>query len=134
MRAVTPDTNSAKSKFRVARGSLALRASPARNLGLFSCHGKQSVGRRKPAVDGHSLNESQRDSATKPRVARHELLPWLYGAKTNNPNGVAAAQHVFAGDETPLGFCLFCPVTQGSSSLATLGFRTQSLRDWHTFL
>src|SRR5678815_3242374 len=32
--------------------------------------------------------ESQRDSATKPRVARNEL-PWVTGAQNNNPNGVA---------------------------------------------
>ena len=32
--------------------------------------------------------ESQRDSATKPRVARNEL-PWVRGAQNNNPNGVA---------------------------------------------
>jgi len=50
--------------------------------------------------------ESQRDSATKPRVARNEL-PWVQCAKNNNPNGIAATRLVFSGDETPLGFSLF---------------------------
>jgi hypothetical protein len=36
-----------------------------------------------------SANESQRDSAPKPKVARDEL-PWERWAKTNDPNGVAA--------------------------------------------
>jgi hypothetical protein len=36
------------------------------------------------------LDESQRDSATKPRVARNEL-PWVAGRRQPNPDGVVAA-------------------------------------------
>jgi hypothetical protein len=35
--------------------------------------------------------ESQRDSVSKPRVARNEL-PWVIGPKTINPNGVAPSR------------------------------------------
>ncbi len=34
--------------------------------------------------------------------------------------------------ETPSGLCVLCPPTQGSSFLATLGWRTQSRRDCNT--
>ena len=73
---------------------------------------------------GNSNAESQRDSGSKPRVARHEL-PWETGAEVNNPNGVAA--RLRKGDATPLGLNTDWAATQGSSFLATLGWRTQSL-------
>src|SRR5678815_2669170 len=76
--------------------------------------------------------ESQRDSATKPRVARNEL-PWGNGPKDKNPNGVSALMNVHRGVATPLGLWFCAPLTQGSSFLATLGFETQSRWDWQTF-
>src|SRR3989442_14355969 len=74
----------------------------------------------------NSREESQRDSGLKPRVARHEL-PWGIEAKTNNPNGVAALRR--KRDTTPLGLNSIGFRTQGSSFLATLGWKTQSLWD-----
>ena len=61
--------------------------------------------------------ESQRDSASKPKVARHEL-PWGARESANNPNGVVA-------NATPGGEARNCPnrvavedqcgtITQGS--------------------
>ena len=67
---------------------------------------------------GNSLAESQRDSGSKPRVARNEL-PWETGSQANNPNGVAA--RLRKRDTTPLGLKPAGAATQGSSCLATLG-------------
>ena len=75
-----------------------------------------------PAPFGDSIAESQRDSGLQPRVARNEL-PWESGLKTPNPNGVAARRGGPAA--TPLGLGKSSAVTQGSSFLATLGWRTQ---------
>jgi len=50
--------------------------------------------------------------------------------KANNPNGVAARWRKF--DETPLGLKIPSATTQGSSFLATLGRRAQSLWDCRT--
>ena len=74
-------------------------------------------------------DESQRDSDSKPKVARNEL-PWGMWRKTNNPNGVAA--HRLKPDATPLELKTIGPGTQGSSFLATLGWKTQSLWDCRT--
>jgi hypothetical protein len=74
----------------------------------------------------NSQVESQRDSGSKPRVARHEL-PWENAPLTDNPNGVAARQH--KRDTTPLGLKTFTHSTQGSSYLATLGFEPESRWD-----
>jgi hypothetical protein len=72
--------------------------------------------------------ESQRDSVSKPRVASREL-PWEKGVHTAaNPNGVAASSE----DRRPQprwGWRHLAQFTQGSSLLATLGWRTQSLWD-----
>ena len=70
--------------------------------------------------------ESQRDSGLTPRVARNEL-PWGRFENAPNPNGVAARW--LQRDATPLGLKSSRPVTQGSSFLATLGWKTQSLWD-----
>ena len=67
--------------------------------------------------------ESQRDSGSKPKVARHEL-PWVSVSWVNNPNGVVAGRRNRGA--TPLGLKTFTATTQGSSCLATLGWRTQS--------
>ncbi len=75
---------------------------------------------------GNSNGESQRDSGSKPKVARHEL-PWVSAAHVNNPNGVAA-RRINRG-ATPLGLKNFTATTQGSSFLATLGWMTQSRWD-----
>ena len=76
---------------------------------------------------GSADGESQRDSGSKPRVARHEL-PWETLAEATNPNGVAARRKS-KRDTTPLGLGTPRSATQGSSFLATLGWRAQSLWD-----
>ena len=77
----------------------------------------------------NSKAESQRDSGSKPRVARNEL-PWESGPPTHNPNGVVA--NPWKLDTTPLGLKTNPAVTQGGSCLATLDWRTQSLWDCKT--
>ena len=77
----------------------------------------------------HSNRESQRDSGLQPRVARHEL-PWECGQEIHNPNGVAARRT--HGAATPLGLEKVLLPTQGSSCLATLGWRTQPRWGWPT--
>src|SRR5207244_3922525 len=91
---------------------------------------------------GNSKAESQRDAGTKPRVARNEpfakrnIVPVVHFSpgksrqKANNPNGVAARWRKF--DTTPLGLKIPSAATQGSSFLATLGRRAQSLWDCRT--
>jgi len=59
--------------------------------------------------------QSQRDCVSKPRVARHEL-PWGKRRKKQPQRGCDQRPKA----ETPLGFCLFDPLPQGSSFLATL--------------
>ena len=75
---------------------------------------------------GISRAESQRDSDPKPRVASREL-PWENRVVSANPNGVVARGR--PGGATPLGLKTTPTLTQGSSCLATLGWRTQSLWD-----
>ena len=72
--------------------------------------------------------ESQRDSVSKPRVASSEL-PWEREAAAANPNGVAASGPRLK-PQPRWGCSLLAQFTEGSSLLATLGWRTQSLRDW----
>src|SRR2546426_12161309 len=91
---------------------------------------------------GNPKAESKRDSGTKPRVARNEpfakrnIVPVVHFSpgksrqKANNPNGVAARWRKF--DTTPLGLKTPSAATQGSSFLATLGRRAQSLWDCRT--
>src|SRR5215211_8682510 len=86
---------------------------------------------------GHSSHKSQRDSASKPRVADSSRLPWVRGRNIFNPERVASLgcerRCVLTvrqnEDATPLGLIVFGPITQGSSFLATLGFETKSLWD-----
>ena len=54
-------------------------------------------------------------------------LPWEIDGLRHNPNGVAA--RLDGEDTTPLGLERVSHLTQGSSCLATLGWRTQSLWD-----
>src|SRR6266576_591048 len=90
-------------------------------------------------------DESQRDSGTKPRVARNEL-PRETWPKANNPNGVAARRP--KPDATPLGleptgrltqgrttFCCICNKSLYSRSGRFLGssfLAIPRLRDWRT--
>jgi hypothetical protein len=71
--------------------------------------------------------ESQRDSATKPRVGA-QRLPWEYRAGRANPNGVASRCRL-GRPEPRWGSHRLASVSQGSSCLATLGFGTKSLWD-----
>ena len=75
---------------------------------------------------GNSNDESQRDSGSKPKVAR-SVPPWESRTHDHTPNGVVAwwANR----DATPLGLKFSTTTTQGSSRLATLGWGTQSLWD-----
>ena len=74
-------------------------------------------------------NESQRDSGPQPKVARH-ALPWVNVVQNfSNPNGVAAFGRPTV-TQPRRGCRDLWRLTQGSSSLATLGWRTQSRWDW----
>ena len=70
--------------------------------------------------------QSQRDCVCQPRVARNEL-PWVAADSDPNPNGVASRFQGLA--TTPLGLFGLAAMSQGSSFLATLGFRPESLWD-----
>ena len=76
--------------------------------------------------DAKAKSESQRDSDQSHRVATKEL-PWESATSIANPNGVAANPSESAA--TPLGLNTAATMTQGSSFLTTLGWRTQSLWD-----
>ena len=84
---------------------------------------------------GKSIPESQRDSGSKPEVARNEL-PWENTHESDNPNGVGAWR--LERVTTPLGFKMLAGPAQGSSFLATplLGWRTPSRWDcsWADFI
>jgi len=72
--------------------------------------------------------ESQRDSGLKPKVARNEL-PWVDVVRNFfNPNGVVAAPWSTV-PQPRWGWWDSLQLTQGSSFLATLGWRTQSRWD-----
>jgi len=81
-----------------------------------------------PPADLISTVESQRDSDSKPRVARHEL-PGVHSATRPQPQR-GCAHRASPEAATPLGLAVTRPFSQGSSCLATPGWRTQSLRDW----
>ena len=75
-----------------------------------------------------SVKESQRDSGSKPKVARHER-PWVNVVRNfSNPNGVVSVGRA-QSPQPRWGWGNFYPLTQGSSFLATLGWRTQSRWD-----
>ena len=74
----------------------------------------------------NSKAESQRDSILQPRVASNEL-PWAVAQNDFNLNGVVSRFLVRAA--TPLGLLTRVQLSQGSSCLATLGWRMQSLWD-----
>src|SRR5439155_23442928 len=72
--------------------------------------------------------ESQRDSASKPRVARHEL-PWGKTCCLNAQPQRGCASFFHFWPQPRWGCHVGWPFTQGSSCLATLGFGTKSLWD-----
>src|ERR1035441_1646480 len=88
--------------------------------------------RAKPGPHGTTENsavlqlQSQRDCGLQPRVARNEL-PWVGVRTVFNPNGVVSPGRHRAA--TPLGLFPATRFSQGSSSLATLGFVPESLWD-----
>lgn len=82
-------------------------------------------------ASGSTVVESQRDSGSKPWVARNEL-PWVSVRRSINPNGVVALLGYKV--TTPLGLSDFAVLSQGSSFLATLGWRAQSLWDCRTLV
>ena len=86
----------------------------------------RTLKRRERRAPG--ATESQRDSGLQPKVARHEL-PWVNVIrKFSNPNGVAASRRPTM-TQPRWGCGDLSRLTQGSSSLATLGWRTQSRWD-----
>jgi len=79
------------------------------------------------------LLESQQDTVTKPRVARHKLL-WVGLCGGSYPNGFATAPSLRCLPAERLGRNLFVVdappiISQGSLCLATLGWRTESRWD-----
>ena len=74
-------------------------------------------------------DESQRDSAPKPRVARNEP-PWVAVRQmSSTPTGLRPPCP--NEGRNPVGVDhRQAPITQGSSCLATLGWRTESRWDW----
>ena len=70
--------------------------------------------------------QPQRGCVLPPRVARNEL-PGVGSRRFFNPNGVAARCPCRAA--TPLGLWVCGPLSQGSSFLATLGWRPESRWD-----
>ena len=76
-----------------------------------------------PETAAAAARQSQRHCVLQPGVARNEL-PWETGPKANNPNGVVA--RLGKHDTTPLGLKTNRAVTQGSSCLATPGFKSES--------
>jgi len=106
---------------------LNMRKDAKRNMGFHPCNSVKSVSGLAPMPFGNSRDESQRDSAPKPRVASREL-PWEKRVVSANPNGVVARWRRW--DTTPLGLKIARTLTQGSlADSATLGWRTQSLWD-----
>jgi len=73
-----------------------------------------------------AVSQSQRDCVLQPRVARNEL-PWVEWIGDLSPKGVASPGRRHAA--TPLGLFILNPVSQGSSFLATLCFKSESLWD-----
>jgi len=72
--------------------------------------------------------QSRRDCIVQPRVARHEL-PWEDHVKSA-PTPTGLHRRCPRVDTTPLGLTGHSNIlTQGSSCLATLGLRIESLRD-----
>ncbi len=77
-------------------------------------------------------SESQRDSATKPRVVPSAGLPWVRIFKVNStPTGLHPTRLTMPKDATPLGLMISWDVLpRVARRLATLGFGAQSLWDW----
>ena len=74
------------------------------------------------------VSQSQRDSVSKPRIGSSEL-PWVNWTRRRQPQRGCGLQSSLEA-ATPLGLDAFwTPFSQGSSLLATLGWRTQSLWD-----
>ena len=84
---------------------------------------------------GNSIPESQGDSGSKPsKVVERNELRWENASASDNPNRVGVWRPKRA--TTPLGLKTPSQPTQGSSFLATLGWRTQSRWDcsWADFV
>jgi hypothetical protein len=81
--------------------------------------------RRAAVGESRRFLQSQRDCGAQPRVGRNDL-PWVTAGKVFNPNGVVPRSHRAA---TPLGLWACDLLSQGSSFLATLGFKPESRWD-----
>ena len=87
-------------------------------MGFHPCNSVKSVSGLAPMPFGNSRDESQRDSAPKPRVASREL-PWEKRVVSANPNGVVARWRRW--DTTPLGLKIARTLTQGSLADSVAG-------------
>jgi hypothetical protein len=97
----------------------------AREMGAWTLTGQFTQ------FEVRSFTQSQRDCAFQPRVARDEL-PWDPSQATSTPTGLClplGQTGVCTNGATPLGLQSCPTISQGSSSLATLGFVSESLWD-----
>ncbi len=81
--------------------------------------------RRAAVGESRRFLQSQRDCGAQPRVGRNDL-PWVIAGKVFNANGVVPRPHRAA---TPSGLGACDLLSQGSSFLATLGFKPESRWD-----
>ena len=70
---------------------------------------------------GVACCESQRDSGSKPRIARHEL-PWVIPGQRPQPQRGCVVAAVTGRNPVGVG-SLFATFSQGSSCLATAGLK-----------
>src|SRR5436190_15334902 len=81
------------------------------------------------AIDRWRISESQRDSGPKPRVGA-QRLPWVRVHKiASTPKALWQDRVHRIGHNRVAVERFFLTSTQGSSFLATLGWRTQSFQD-----
>ena len=137
---LAPSTNGGRDSARTRR-----RKRPARKCSPISrcessCRYRRTKKRvRLPRPVRHERGEGRGEgcltTANRLTIAKRLLSPVLcqprlfqpMPASTINPNGVAPRRPSRAA--APLGLCSFNPVSQGSSSLATLGWRPESRWD-----
>jgi hypothetical protein len=89
----------------------------------------QGEGGRSDILSAATTNlESQRDSVLQPRVGESASLPWVSGPNVSQPQ--RGCGDFVATGHNPVGVeNLFRSSTQGSSFLATLGWKMQSRWD-----
>src|SRR6266850_2368159 len=96
-------------------------ATPAREdrAARRRCKKQRSSGSKRPRAP--TIGESQRDSVTKPRVARNEL-PWVKASKGRQPQRGCVSRDAVCYNSVGVGK-LVHNSPQGSSFFATVGWR-----------